>query len=1074
MKKLIGFVGLILIFGCSRGLDEKRLLVFVDTKVPSSTEEVEKLMQIANEQQVIIDTTSSTLLLKEDTLQYYSAVVFSHIPGDRLDYRNQAELERYIQAGGAVIGVGTKLSPEFQWPWYLAMAGHLQMFQKEEATARSVANQENGADPQNGEIEDGTEVKGTFDGGRLLFLSSLSGYNTEKLSELLDFAIGNNVINFERATSLAVPEANKFTRIVLDDQLNEPMELDVMPDGRVIYIQRRGEVKLYHPETKAVKLLATFDVTTEGNYEDGLLGVAVDPNFEKNQKVYFYYSAPDPDSLNRLSQFRMLGDSLLLESEETILEVPVQRKTCCHTGGAIQFGPDGLLYLSTGDNTSSKESDGYTPIDERPGRGPYDAQKSSGNTMDLRGKILRIKINADGSYSIPEGNLFPSDGIEGKPEIYIMGVRNPFRFSIDWKNNWVYWGDVGPDVGKASEQGPESYDEWNQAREAGNYGWPYFVADNKAYPDWDFDTNTPGAYFDPENLINDSPNNTGSKKLPPAKPAMMWYPYGDSDIWPNLGTGSRSAMAGPVYYADRYKSDVKFPEYYDGKLFIYEWARSWIKVVTFNEKGEPIKLEPFLPEMPISKPIDLEFGPDGAMYFLDYGANYFADNDEARLVKIEYTEGNRKPVAVIEADKKEGAAPFAVKFSALKSYDYDETDNLKFEWRFDGNKVQSTEAEPSYTFEKPGKYKVSLTVDDNHGKTGNAELEILVGNAPPQIEITFEGNQSFYYDGKQLPYYIKVTDQEDGSTVDGGIEPSQVQVSFDYLKESRDLALLGNAARISPFIKGKNLIDGSDCKSCHDMEKSSIGPSYLQVAERYHGDPEAIPMLAEKIILGGNGNWGHSLMAAHPQLAEEDAAEMVKYILSLADDGAQENRSLEGTLALDKHSAGDESGTYYMTVSYTDKGANNMPPITSRKMVTLQNPRVQAEAYQGFTNVSRLRPQGGAFAYVGGISDGSYMEFKNIDLAGIAKIRYRIEAANAAAEGAEITLRLGSPTGEVVSRHSYKQASGQNGYQEISVPVTPTEGIHDLYFVFSHEQNKGQSLFNLDWIYFEPGDRIVP
>src|SRR5690606_31794565 len=229
--------------------------------------------------------------------------------------------------------------------------------------------------------------------------------------------------------------------------------------------------------------------------------------------------------------------------------------------------------------------------------------------------------------------------------------------------------------------------------------------------------------------------------------------------------------------------------------------------------------------------------------------------------------------------------------------------------------------------------------------------------APPQINTTFYGNQSFYYDGKQLPYRIEVTDKEDGSTVNGEIQASQVQVSFDYLKESKDLALLGNAARISPFIKGKNLIDGSDCKSCHDMEKSSIGPSYLQVAERYHDDPEAIPMLADKIILGGNGNWGHSLMAAHPQLPEEDAAEMVKYILSLAEEEKQENRALESILVLNKHNAADENGTYYMTVSYTDQGANNMPSITSRKMLTLRNPKVQAEAYQGFNNVSRLRPQ---------------------------------------------------------------------------------------------------------------------
>src|SRR5690606_6185329 len=142
----------------------------------------------------------------------------------------------------------------------------------------------------------------------------------------------------------------------------------------------------------------TFDVTTEGNYEDGLLGVALDPLFEQNRRVYFYYSAPEPDSVNRLSRFYMAGDSLIMSSEKMIMEVPVQRYTCCHSGGSIQFGPDGLLYLSTGDNTSSKESDGYTPIDERPGRSPYDAQKSSSNTQDLRGKIIRIKINDDGSY----------------------------------------------------------------------------------------------------------------------------------------------------------------------------------------------------------------------------------------------------------------------------------------------------------------------------------------------------------------------------------------------------------------------------------------------------------------------------------------------------------------------------------------------------------------------------------------------------------------------------------------------------------------------------------------------------
>ena len=181
-------------------------------------------------------------------------------------------------------------------------------------------------------------------------------------------------------------------------------------------------------------------------------------------------------------------DSLLLQSEKVILEVAVQRETCCHSGGSISFGPNGNLFLSTGDNTSSKESDGYSPLDERAGRAPFDAQKGSSNTQDLRGKILRITPTAEGSYTIPTGNLFSSDGSVGRPEIYAMGCRNPFRFSVDQKTGYIYWGDVGPDSGKDSKLGPQSYDEWNQAKTPGNYGWPYFEADNKAYPMLDFAT----------------------------------------------------------------------------------------------------------------------------------------------------------------------------------------------------------------------------------------------------------------------------------------------------------------------------------------------------------------------------------------------------------------------------------------------------------------------------------------------------------------------------------------------------------------------------------------------------------
>src|SRR5690606_40932855 len=99
-------------------------------------------------------------------------------------------------------------------------------------------------------------------------------------------------------------------------------------------------------------------------------------------------------------------------SEQIILEVDSQREICCHTAGSIAFGPDNMLYLSTGDNSTPFNekgakyiSSGYAPLNDLPGREQYDARRSSGNTNDLRGKILRAKVNEDGTYSIAEGNL---------------------------------------------------------------------------------------------------------------------------------------------------------------------------------------------------------------------------------------------------------------------------------------------------------------------------------------------------------------------------------------------------------------------------------------------------------------------------------------------------------------------------------------------------------------------------------------------------------------------------------------------------------------------------------------------
>ena len=113
--------------------------------------------------------------------------------------------------------------------------------------------------------------------------------------------------------------------------------------------------------------------------EDGLLGITLDPHFTENGWLYLYYSPPEThlDSNgqkageNILSRFTLHGDKLDVGSEKVMLRVGTQRETCCHAGGSLTFDASGNIYVSTGDNTLPFTSDGYSPQDERPGRGPY-------------------------------------------------------------------------------------------------------------------------------------------------------------------------------------------------------------------------------------------------------------------------------------------------------------------------------------------------------------------------------------------------------------------------------------------------------------------------------------------------------------------------------------------------------------------------------------------------------------------------------------------------------------------------------------------------------------------------------
>ena len=854
------------------------------------------------------------------------------------------------------------------------------------------------------------------------------------------------------AQSTEKPDENRFTKVVLQQKLEEPIQFQIMADGKVLYAERKGKMKVYDPATNKLEVIAEFSVSREyvsktgqrDEGEDGLQGMILDPDYAKNHFMYVYYS-PKTESVNRLSRFVWKGGKLDMSTEKKVMDVVVQREECCHVGGGMLFDKDKNLLLSTGDNTFSRSSDGFTPIDERPGEGPRDAQKSSGNTNDLRGKILRIHPEADGSYTIPEGNLFPKGTAKTRPEIYTMGNRNPWRLTIDSKTNWLFWGEVGPDGSNSSDlRGPRSYDEFNIAKQAGNYGWPYFNG-KEAYRYYNFATKESGAWWDPLKPVNNSPNNTGLNTLPPTVDPFIWYPYAVSEEFPELGSGGRSAVGGPIFHQDDFKG-IKgaFPAYYEGKWLITDWVRGWIMSVTFDEQGKYVSMERFLPNLTLHGAIDMKFGPDGSLYVLEYGNGYFKDLPEAELIKIEYNGGNRKPSVQVSANKVAGALPMTVQLSSKGTNDAD-GDVLKYDWKITKAgvlKQSSTKENPLITLTAGGVYKATLTVTDPSGAKNSKAVEITAGNAVPEVKFAFtKGNSSFYFPGNTIAYAVSVSDKEDGSLLNKRILPAAVSVSINYLSEGYDMTVVAQKQNSfdasAQYEVAKGLIKKSDCNACHMVDGKSLGPSFTAVALKYKGSSTAQAALVKKIANGGSGVWGDAMMPAHSSMPASELNSIVKYILSLSDKKqVQKSLPVTGSYTTNVQPGAPNKGSFIFRAAYQDKGSALVPRQTGEQVLVLRNPTVLVNNTDRNSQIDFNADRSIATAK----TDGSYLMLSNIDLTDIKKIQ--LASAEKGVKGT-VEVRLGSVDGAVIGKTSV--AENADGI----VDLTLTSGRRDVYFVFT-------------------------
>lgn len=765
-----------------------------------------------------IDSTSQNSAFTATNLDNYAVVIFLNRTPASLGASEQGALEAFLQNDKGLVLLHTALMPHSGWAWWdKAATSYLSTQMSSQMGDVIVADRAhpstltlpqvwaftdswyNVADTVRGKahvlatLEEKSVTGGTngFDhpvswakeyaGGRV-WATTLGGdialYQSSFFMDHLTGGIEWAAKELPGDAGATIDQNYDIT--VLDGMNTDPMALDVADDGRVFFIEKNGSVKAWKPSTGSTVLVGSVPVFPGG--ENGMMGMALAPGFPTPPYIYLHYTYQDGNWGNtgggeqRVARFKVNGDVLDMSSEEILFTYNIERAAEIHSSGCLDFDADGNLFIATGDNTSygaGASVNPYNPIDERTGNDIFDAQRSSGNTNDMRGKIMRItpSDSIGGGYTIPAGNLFPAtDSTLG--EIYIMGVRNPFRMKVDTATGWVYWGDVGPDaIFSDPNRGPIGKDEFNQAKGPGNFGWPYFAGDNTPYNDYDFVTSTSGALFDPANPFNDSPNNSGKQQLPPAQPALMWMDKNTlTPEFPEFYAGSATAMVGDVYqFTPASTSQARLPEYFDKKLFIMDWTRNFVKEVVLDPNGNVLKINPFLESHDWLRPMDLKVGPDGCIYSLEWDLSWGgAANPNSRISRICYAPGARSPKAIADADVLAGPAPLTVQFDAANSTDPAGL-ALGYEWDFGDGSAVDTTINPSHTYSSVGVYTVRLTVTNAESRRGNAVLTITAGNSAPEVSIIEPEDGTFYDWFDSVAFVVRVVDNEDGTTDDGSI-----------------------------------------------------------------------------------------------------------------------------------------------------------------------------------------------------------------------------------------------------------------------------------------------------------------
>ena len=369
LAALVALAILFMLPGCANN-SAHQILVFTKTdgfRHDSIEPGVVAVRRLGSEHGFSIHHTEDASAFEESNLAQYNVIMFLNTTKDILNEEQQLAMTRFIQAGGGFVGVHAATDTEYDWPWYNGLVGAYFRSHPGDPNVREgvihVVDSTHGStqhlpqmwtvndefyefksmtsglnvlldiDEATYKTDEDTPIEGIrphawyheYDGGRSFYTAlghtSEMYRNDNFLQHLLggiQYALGDGSRpNF--ASGSLIPDENRFNQIVFAEGLDEPTELEILPDGRLIFAERKGDLHIMDPESRDLSTVTTLEVNT--THEDGLMGIALDPEYAENNWVYLYYSNPGDEPKNILSRFVLADDHLDRASEKVLLEV---------------------------------------------------------------------------------------------------------------------------------------------------------------------------------------------------------------------------------------------------------------------------------------------------------------------------------------------------------------------------------------------------------------------------------------------------------------------------------------------------------------------------------------------------------------------------------------------------------------------------------------------------------------------------------------------------------------------------------------------------------------------------------